>query len=100
MRTAVLDFRTGADFLSTLAVAGADGTLGGRMEATAAERYVRGKTGTLKGTSCLTAVAGTAGGKQVVFAVLVNEIPETPDGPKSARSLQDEVAQAVVLFLE
>jgi serine-type D-Ala-D-Ala carboxypeptidase/endopeptidase (penicillin-binding protein 4) len=100
VRTAVLDFRTGADFLATLAVAGADGTLGGRMEGTVAERYVRAKTGTLKGTSCLTGVAGTAGGRQVVFSVLVNEIPDTPDGPKSARSLQDEVAQAIVLFLE
>jgi D-alanyl-D-alanine carboxypeptidase/D-alanyl-D-alanine-endopeptidase (penicillin-binding protein 4) len=100
VRAAALDFRTGADFLSTLAVAGADGTLGARMEGTAAERYVRGKTGTLKGTSCLTAIAGSATGKQLVFSVLLNEIPDAGEAGRAARSLQDELAQTVVLFLE
>ena len=100
VRAGALDFRTGSDFLAMLAVAGADGTLGSRMEGTAAERYVRGKTGTLKGTSCLTAVAGNATGRQLVFSVLLNDIPEQGDAGRAARSLQDELAQTVVLYLE
>ena len=47
MRAALRDFRIASEYLSSLAVAGIDGTLGSRMGGTVAHRFVRAKTGTL-----------------------------------------------------
>ena len=53
MRAALRDFRIASEYLSSLAVAGIDGTLGGRMGGTVAHRFVRAKTGTLLNVSSL-----------------------------------------------
>ena len=100
LRQAWRDFRFSADFISALSVAGADGTLGHRMIGGAAERYVRAKTGTLRGVSALAGYAGSVGKGTLIFAILVNDIPEAWEAGRAARSLQDEVAQAMVMYLE
>jgi len=61
VRAAMRDFRISGEFLASLAVSGVDGTLANRMTGSAAERYVRAKTGTLAKVSCLSGVAGAPG---------------------------------------
>lgn len=103
LRTAYRDFRYAADFVGSLAVAGADGTIGHRMHSGLAERYVRAKTGTLQGVSCLSGYAsGPAPGVgpsrgPLAFAVLMNDLPEDAGAP--ARVAQDQIAEALVQYL-
>jgi D-alanyl-D-alanine carboxypeptidase/D-alanyl-D-alanine-endopeptidase (penicillin-binding protein 4) len=97
---AARDFRYGPDFVAALAVAGADGTLGHRMAGGPAERYVRGKSGSLRGVACLSGFAGGVGRPLLAFSVLVNDIPDTPAGARAARSLADEVAETLVRYVE
>jgi D-alanyl-D-alanine carboxypeptidase/D-alanyl-D-alanine-endopeptidase (penicillin-binding protein 4) len=96
LRAAMRDFRIAGEFLASLSVAGADGTLGQRMAGTVAERYVRAKTGTLANVSCLSGIAGAPGQKPVVFSMLMNDVPN----PLEARVVQDRAAEILVSFLE
>jgi D-alanyl-D-alanine carboxypeptidase/D-alanyl-D-alanine-endopeptidase (penicillin-binding protein 4) len=96
LRAAMRDFRISGEFMASLALAGADGTLGHRMGGTLAERYVRGKTGTLANVSCLSGVAGAPGQRPVVFSMLMNEVAN----PLEARVIQDRAAEILVSFLE
>jgi serine-type D-Ala-D-Ala carboxypeptidase/endopeptidase (penicillin-binding protein 4) len=96
LRAAMRDFRIAGEFLASLSVAGADGTLAHRMSGTSAERYVRAKTGSLLNVSCLSGVAGAPGQKPVVFSILMNDVPN----PYEARALQDRAAEILVAYLE
>jgi len=58
-------------FRTSLPIAGEDGTLQGRMRGTAAEGRVRAKTGTISGVSCLAGYIETETGRQLAFAILV-----------------------------
>jgi D-alanyl-D-alanine carboxypeptidase/D-alanyl-D-alanine-endopeptidase (penicillin-binding protein 4) len=107
LRAAWLDFRIAPDFVASLAIAGADGTIRSRMIGSPAERHVRAKTGTLRMVSCLAGYAQggpaavAAGRGPLAFAVFANDIPEKVAGSgKAARSLQDEIASALVLYLD
>jgi D-alanyl-D-alanine carboxypeptidase/D-alanyl-D-alanine-endopeptidase (penicillin-binding protein 4) len=95
--TAYKDFRFAADFIGSLALAGADGTIGHRMEGGLAERFVRGKTGTLEGVSCLAGYAGAPGHAPLSFAIFMNDLtgPATP----VARAAQDKIAEALVAYV-
>jgi D-alanyl-D-alanine carboxypeptidase/D-alanyl-D-alanine-endopeptidase (penicillin-binding protein 4) len=97
---AARDFRYGPDFVAALAVAGADGTLGHRMVGGAAERYVRAKSGSLRGVACLAGFAGGVGKPLLAFAVLVNDAPDSPSGARASRALADQVAEELVRFIE
>jgi serine-type D-Ala-D-Ala carboxypeptidase/endopeptidase (penicillin-binding protein 4) len=96
LRATARDFRLSAEFLSSLAVAGTDGTIAHRMGGTLAERYVRGKTGTLAGVSCLSGFAGSPGHVPLIFSVLINDVPNAAE----ARRVQDRVAELLVAYLE
>jgi D-alanyl-D-alanine carboxypeptidase/D-alanyl-D-alanine-endopeptidase (penicillin-binding protein 4) len=96
LRAAARDFRLSAEFLSSLAVAGTDGTIAHRMGGTLAERYVRGKTGTLAGVSCLSGFAGSPGHVPLIFSVLINDVSNAAE----ARRVQDRVAELLVAYLE
>ncbi len=61
-----------ATFRDSLAVAGVDGTLSGRMRGTAAQGNVHAKTGTLAAASCLSGYVTSANGHALTFAILVN----------------------------
>jgi D-alanyl-D-alanine carboxypeptidase/D-alanyl-D-alanine-endopeptidase (penicillin-binding protein 4) len=97
LRVAYKDFRFAADFIGSLALAGADGTVSHRMEGGLAERYVRAKTGTLAGVSCLAGYAGAPGHAPLAFAIFMNDVPD-PSTLK-ARHAQDAIAEALVAYL-
>ena len=96
IRAATRDFRISGEYLASLAVSGADGTLANRMTGSAAERYVRAKTGTLAKVSCLSGVAGAPGQKPLVFSFLMNDVRS----PVEARALQDQATELLVGFLD
>jgi D-alanyl-D-alanine carboxypeptidase/D-alanyl-D-alanine-endopeptidase (penicillin-binding protein 4) len=104
LRAAYRDFRFAADFVASLALAGADGTIGHRMTGSVAERYVRAKTGTLSGISCLSGYAGapTPGSQPLrpplAFSILVNDLGED-SSVAPAKRLQDAVVEALVTYL-
>lgn len=103
LRAAYRDFRIAADFVASLAVAGADGTIAHRMGGTPADRYVRAKTGTLNGISCLSGFAATPLSAQqpvrppLAFSILVNDVDEA-GGTATAKRLQDAIVEALVAF--
>jgi D-alanyl-D-alanine carboxypeptidase/D-alanyl-D-alanine-endopeptidase (penicillin-binding protein 4) len=96
LRAASRDFRISAEFLSSLAVAGTDGTIAHRMAGTLAERYVRAKTGTLASVSCLSGFAGSPGHVPLIFSILMNDVASAAE----ARRAQDRVAELLVAYLE
>jgi D-alanyl-D-alanine carboxypeptidase/D-alanyl-D-alanine-endopeptidase (penicillin-binding protein 4) len=97
LRAAAKDFRFAADFIASLALAAADGTILHRMEGGFAERHIRAKTGTLAGVSCLAGYAGAPGKAPLAFAILMNDLPES--ATPLARRAQDLVAEALVSYL-
>ncbi len=99
LRAGARDPRFGPEYLAAMAIAGADGTLARRMIGGPAERYVRAKSGSLRGVSCLSGIAG-GHGAPLAFAVLANEVPETAAAAHAVRSLEDAVAEALVLYVE
>jgi D-alanyl-D-alanine carboxypeptidase/D-alanyl-D-alanine-endopeptidase (penicillin-binding protein 4) len=99
LREAHLNFRSGADFVSSLALAGVDGTLAHRLIGGGAERYVRAKTGTLSGVVALSGYAGTSRRRgPLAFSILINELPQGKT--LEARAVADEMAEAMVNYLE
>ena len=95
LRAAMRDFRIASEFLASLAVGGADGTLAHRMAGSAAERFVRAKTGTLANVSCLSGLAGAPGSKPLVFSILMNDTPAP-----AARTAQDRITATLVGYLD
>jgi D-alanyl-D-alanine carboxypeptidase/D-alanyl-D-alanine-endopeptidase (penicillin-binding protein 4) len=95
LRAAMRDFRIASEFLASLAVGGADGTLAHRMSGSAAERFVRAKTGTLANISCLSGIAGAPGSKPLVFSILMNDTTSP-----AARAAQDRFTATLVGYLD
>ena len=77
-------------FLSSLPVAGRDGTLARRMRRGPARRRCRAKTGTLRGVSTLSGYCQARSGDVYAFSFLMNGV-----SAPGARSLQDRMAQAI-----
>ncbi len=73
--------------LPTLAIAGVDGTLQGRMKKTKAEGNVHAKTGTLTGISSLAGYCTSPEGHELCFAIINQGVMRNGDG----RDFQDEV---------
>ena len=96
LRGAMRDFRIAAEFMSSLAIAGTDGTIGHRMGGTPAERFVRAKTGTLATASCLSGFAGSPGHAPLIFSILMNDVP----GAGEARRAQDRAAELLVAYID
>lgn len=96
LRAAMRDFRIASEFLSSLAVGGADGTLAHRMSGSPAERFVRAKTGTLANVSCLSGIVGAPSSKPLIFSILINDVAS----PLAARAAQDVVTATLVTYLD
>jgi len=80
-------------FRGSLAVAGRNGTLSGRLRGTVAQNRCRAKTGTLRDVSALAGYCTTTGRRLVAFAFLMNYV-----SPSSARVLQDRMAVALASY--
>lgn len=78
-------FQTASEFVSSLAVAGADGSVKRRLRGEALRRRVRVKTGWLRGVSCL---AGYAGGpRPLAFALFLNGVSSSAIGHRTQRRI-------------
>ena len=66
-------FPLAPEFLSSLGIAGKDGTLRYRFEGSDAVGRLRGKTGTLEKVSSLSGYVQSVGGEKFCFAMIVND---------------------------
>lgn len=66
------DFQVQPEFLTSLPIAGIDGTLKKRMKSSPAERWVRAKTGYLNNVVSLAGYAGLRDGNVVTFSFIYN----------------------------
>lgn len=83
----------GADYISTLPVAGLDGTLETRMRNTTASGLVMAKTGEVEHVRALSGYATTLRGEHLAFAIFYNNNPQK--GLESAAPI-DAIATAMV----
>lgn len=83
----------GQDFLSTLPVAGVDGTLKDRMRNTAAAGRIEAKTGAVEHIRSLSGYATTLRGESLVFAMFCNNDPQKGS---DALAAPDAIATAMV----
>ncbi len=67
------DFSISPEFISSLGIAGEDGTLKKRFPNSSLRGVLRAKTGSLDGVNSLAGFAETAGGEPVAFAVILND---------------------------
>ena len=68
------------DFISSLPVAGADGTLRYRMNKTAASGRIEAKTGEIAHTRALSGYATTVSGEHLIFTIFYNNNPSNGAG--------------------
>ncbi|MHB1843802.1 MAG: D-alanyl-D-alanine carboxypeptidase/D-alanyl-D-alanine endopeptidase [Deltaproteobacteria bacterium] len=80
------------EFISSLPIAGKDGTVRFRMEDTAAAGRVRVKTGTLEDVTALSGYAVSLGGRHFAFSLLVNDFPSSL---RKAIAAEDAFAVAI-----
>ena len=99
LAAAYRDFRYGPEMVASLALGGADGTLDERMVDGPGERQVRAKTGTLDHVSTLSGYVAIDGITPLAFSVVVNDVPKVRGATGDARSLQDDVAESLVVYL-
>ncbi len=83
----------GRDFISTLPIAGVDGTLEDRMKNTAATGLIEAKTGTLEHDHALAGYATTLRGEYLAFAIFCNN--DAQHGPGASAPI-DAIAKAMV----
>jgi D-alanyl-D-alanine carboxypeptidase/D-alanyl-D-alanine-endopeptidase (penicillin-binding protein 4) len=83
----------GRDFISSLPVAGVDGTLEYRMNKTAASGRIEAKTGEIAHTRALSGYATTLGGEHLIFAIFYNNNPRSGAGTSAPI---DAIANAMV----
>ncbi|MBN2358173.1 MAG: D-alanyl-D-alanine carboxypeptidase/D-alanyl-D-alanine-endopeptidase [Deltaproteobacteria bacterium] len=84
----------GAEYVTSLGVAGAQGTIASRLRHTAAERRLRAKTGTLTGVSALSGYVVTAAGEAIAFSIMVNGISGRI---RPILEVQDMIGEALAL---
>ena len=95
LRATLSDFRLASEYLTSLPISGVDGTLSKRMAKPPTRGFVRAKTGTLSGVSCLSGVVGAPQRPPLLFSVLMNDVP----GSFVARRIQDAFVETLVRFL-
>ncbi len=98
LRAAYRDPRYASDFVASLPIAGADGTLRRRLRDDHTKRRVRAKTGTLNGVSALSGYAFLADGRVLAFSILMNGFPKWQIG--IARRTQNELVEGLFAALE
>ncbi|MGZ3804162.1 MAG: D-alanyl-D-alanine carboxypeptidase/D-alanyl-D-alanine endopeptidase [Pseudobdellovibrionaceae bacterium] len=87
------DFQVQPEFLSSLPIAGIDGTLKKRMKNSPGERWVRAKTGFLTGVVSLAGYAGRSDGRVFSFTFIFN-------GTKDEASVRSFFDQMLIALLK
>jgi D-alanyl-D-alanine carboxypeptidase/D-alanyl-D-alanine-endopeptidase (penicillin-binding protein 4) len=88
LRAAHGDLSIFPEFSSALSIAGVDGTLKERMKGTALAAFVRGKTGTMSGVSCISGYLQTRKGTLLAVTIMINGFT----GPaQPMQAAQDEI---------
>lgn len=95
LNAAYLDFDVLPELLSSLPIAGKDGTLRSRMKGTSAYGRLRAKTGTIDGVSSLVGIVQSKGGELLAFSVLMNNNSQQAT---SMKPWQNYFAQALADF--
>lgn len=99
LRAAYLDFRFSAEYISSLAISGIDGTLVSRLGRNTVKGYIRGKTGTLDQVVSLSGYVGSPSKKGVLaFSILLTNLP--PGYVDRGRVVADRIALAIADYLE
>lgn len=80
--------KNGKYFISSLPIAGVDGSLTNRMKETAAQGNAKAKTGYINHVSSLSGVVTTKAGENLVFSIIMNN---HLSGSGSARIVQDKI---------
>src|SRR5579862_231454 len=83
----------GGDFISSLPVAGVDGTLQYRMNKTSGSERIEAKTGEIAHTRALSGYATTKVGERLIFAIFYNNNPRSGAGTSAPI---DAIANAMV----
>ena len=86
----------GQDYVSTLPVAGVDGTLQNRMENTVAASHIQAKTGEIEHARGLSGYAVTLRGERLIFSIFYNN--NAQKGVESSAPI-DDIAKAMVEML-
>lgn len=86
----------GSEFISTLPIAGVDGTLESRMKAISGPAVIQAKTGSLEHVHSMSGYAKTYRGENLVFSIFANN--ETQHGNDATATL-DAIAEAMVQTL-
>ncbi|MBC7474813.1 MAG: D-alanyl-D-alanine carboxypeptidase/D-alanyl-D-alanine-endopeptidase [Candidatus Sericytochromatia bacterium] len=81
------DFGVQSDYIASLPLAGADGTLRKRTKRTSGERKFRAKTGFINGVSCLSGYTFSKDGDPISFSIMMNNFSNMG----SALSIQDNI---------
>ncbi len=89
------NFELMPEFMTSLPIAGVDGTLKNRMQGMYAEKTLRAKTGTLSGVSALAGYTTTADGEVFAFGILVSHYVGSA---ASARGIQDKIGNYLTQF--
>jgi len=87
--------RVKPEFITSLPIAGVDGTLKNRMIGTPAQGVLRAKTGSLEGVSTLSGYVTTADGEPLAFSILVQHFLGTT---KPYRAVQDRIGALLAGF--
>jgi serine-type D-Ala-D-Ala carboxypeptidase/endopeptidase (penicillin-binding protein 4) len=86
----------GAEFISTLPVAGVDGTLESRMKGISGPAEIHAKTGSLEHVRAMSGYARTYGGENLIFSIFANN--DTEHGTDSTKTL-DAIGTDIVQIL-
>lgn len=95
LESAHADFQVRGDFVASMGIAGEDGTLAHRMVGLPGEGSVRGKTGTVSGSTCLAGYAQAANGHTLAFAILMNRVEGKT---RRAMDVQDRIGSALAAW--
>ena len=86
----------GAEFISTLPIAGVDGTLESRMKGIRGPAVIEAKTGSLEHVHSISGYARTDRGENLVFSIFANNDTQRGD---NATDAVDAIAEAMVRML-
>jgi len=95
LNSAYLSFDILPELLTSLPIAGLDGTLRSRLKDTSAYGSLRAKTGTINGVASLAGVVQSRGGELLAFSVIMDDAGK---GAAQFKPVQNRFAQALAEF--